>query len=1306
LKNQYTKSDIERYINLVKNKPFFSKNYRNPIEVLNKWIKSFGIIIPYELSLAIIGTNITLSEELKKQFINSDYRILENLVNPSEELYIAALSQNIDLIKTINNPTEEMMLFAIKKSPDFYNLFKTSNESFNHKAIENNPLVIKHISSPTNKMILTALSRDIKSIEYIKNPPPEVLIEIIKENINNIAYLLKYEELDPSLIKYLKKHINQINYESHKKLLSYPNTNAWGKMYKHIKNPSNEITKSFIWANRSNIQYVRFPSEELQLLAINRSRSSYSGSNSEYAKYIKHPTKYVQKKLIDESDYNIRYLNQADESIQLTAIKKDPHNIKYIKQPKTNIILEALNLKSDIIQYVAKPSKKIQIKALEIDLNNIRYIKNLHNEAIKYIQQNFSKLSDEGQLKLFVNNGVLLRIINPIKNDLLKSVIKQKPENIQYLLTQNEELQLIALENDDKYLSSTKHFKDSTEKVQLEILQKHKYGMSHIINPLPKIQEAYLNSDNWVFSFINNPTEETKIKAVTLNPWCIKDISNPSEEIQMIAIKQDVKYFKDIKSPTETVQIYAISKQPDLLKDIVYPSEKVQLVAITNKPDLILSIDNPSEILIFAALSNDSRLINNFKNLSVHMIAKLLKLNIHNYQFFNFEFLDDNNINTKNQDFDALKNRDWKYILFKSSYIILVKYIGVSKFILIPNSINGHPVKRIIKNTISNDDYVSFIKFSNGIEEIDDNIISNCSNLYGLFIPSGYLNISYPITPKSKARIYTDHKNKPHNWLISKSNEIDFNTIEVFYSDGYLYQESNLNEIIIWKYIGNVQKVIKLPISIEGKKIVSFYKEVFGMFKNKSIFFYVPKALDYLDIENSFDFLRIMIFSYSSINSSIFFESGNIHNNNLLLGSRSIYFNVKEIGENDDWQYCKHNNNEVSLVKFRFKSNSVSIPSYIDDSKVVALGSDLFQIPKESENNLAINSINLNQFIREIGSYCFSSCGNLEIVTLSPTLQHLGSHAFLNCGQLKSINIPPLLLEIKEETFSYCRMLSEVNLPNQIRVFGNRAFESTGFESISLPIELTQIGDYCFRDCINLAKINFGNKLENIGYYAFDLCLKLDTSNIPKKFLINDEILGNRKSCESCGKDISRLRNGSIFCPDCSFKKKINSMINIDTISTKSVDSFIFDAIKYESEKNGNIEYHWVFTESFGKWSIELEYKPQGYWSFKKIYSYTISKDEIAKYMIKIGTDFFKIYLSPKYKSPRLLRIKDRETLHFVLDRDSSFFSLDDTLYQGTYEECSNFQRRQSNLIVTAELPNDFKSKIYRLFNFLSKEYQ
>lgn len=168
-------------------------------------------------------------------------------------------------------------------------------------------------------------------------------------------------------------------------------------------------------------------------------------------------------------------------------------------------------------------------------------------------------------------------------------------------------------------------------------------------------------------------------------------------------------------------------------------------------------------------------------------------------------------------------------------------------------------------------------------------------------------------------------------------------------------------------------------------------------------------------------------------------------------------FTIKCYGVSD-FSYTLDASGNATITAYNGTESNLTIPSTIDDHKVIAIGAHAFDESRNSTNGHTIKNIVISEGIIRIDGWAFCKCENLESVKMPESLTYMDWQIFLGCEKLVQINIPHKL----------------TNLNNGI-------LEQTGIKEITIPENIQKFVGSEFRLCKSLKKAFIYN--DNIDYY-------------------------------------------------------------------------------------------------------------------------------------------------------------------------------------------------------------------------------
>ncbi len=341
-----------------------------------------------------------------------------------------------------------------------------------------------------------------------------------------------------------------------------------------------------------------------------------------------------------------------------------------------------------------------------------------------------------------------------------------------------------------------------------------------------------------------------------------------------------------------------------------------------------------------------------------------------------------------------------------------------------------------------NEELLTSVCISEGVEKISDYAFYNCSNLTYIEIPksltsvgrsafAGCSNLDINIVDiTSWLKVYFDYNSNPNAYYLY------LNGVEV-------------SELIVQGDVESLNTALKGCKSITHVTLLDGVKVIDGSFSN---------CINLLSVE--------IPSSVTSIRKSAFAGCSS-------LTSIEIPNSVTSIGDSA-FAYCS------SLT-------SIEIPHGI-----TSVNSETF---KKCSNLI---NVQLPSTLTTIGWQAFYECGNLVNIEIPNNVNKIADQAFAFCRKLTSIEIPNGITSIGYWTFNNCDSLTTVMLPESVTSIGRQAFyQCDNLTTINIPNTVTIIEEEAFYFCINLASINIPNTVTSIGRSAFSGCNNL-------KFVIID----------------------------------------------------------------------------------------------------------------------------------------------------------------------------------------------------------
>ena len=168
----------------------------------------------------------------------------------------------------------------------------------------------------------------------------------------------------------------------------------------------------------------------------------------------------------------------------------------------------------------------------------------------------------------------------------------------------------------------------------------------------------------------------------------------------------------------------------------------------------------------------------------------------------------------------------------------------------------------------------------------------------------------------------------------------------------------------------------------------------------------------------------------------------------------------------------------------------------------------------------ALETVVLNEGLKEIGSNAFDSCTSLQTIFLPDSIETIDDSAFLRCTGLTSVKLPKNLKTLENLVFTTLDSLQEMTIAadapyymisgnclvekstkTAVAVWGNKTIPAdgsvseigsflfqnrTGLSSIVIPEGITAIQVGAFQGCTGITKITFPASLQKIQVSVFE----------------------------------------------------------------------------------------------------------------------------------------------------------------------------------------------------------------------------
>ena len=195
--------------------------------------------------------------------------------------------------------------------------------------------------------------------------------------------------------------------------------------------------------------------------------------------------------------------------------------------------------------------------------------------------------------------------------------------------------------------------------------------------------------------------------------------------------------------------------------------------------------------------------------------------------------------------------------------------------------------------------------------------------------------------------------------------------------------------------------------------------------------------------------------------------------------------------------------------------------SVIIEEGITRIGDYAFFRPNSAfELTNHISSVKISNTVRSIGSrafegcifssivipgsvesidYCaFGGCDELNTVEIEEGLKTIGSRAFTECHKLQTVHLPNTLNKLSEGAFYGCESLTEIVIPNSVTEMESSVFSGCrALTAITFSDNLTYIPEDTCCHCESLMSVVIPEGVTVIKCQAFESCLSLKSITIP-----------------------------------------------------------------------------------------------------------------------------------------------------------------------------------------------------------------
>jgi len=361
------------------------------------------------------------------------------------------------------------------------------------------------------------------------------------------------------------------------------------------------------------------------------------------------------------------------------------------------------------------------------------------------------------------------------------------------------------------------------------------------------------------------------------------------------------------------------------------------------------------------------------------------------------------------------------------TYAEVIAYNGTAKRILIADTYQGVPVKKIYREAFKNSDITEVI-IPDSVTSIGSSAFYGCTSLTSVTIGDSVTSIG----------------NSAFSWCYSLTSVTIGDSVTSIGSSAFSYCYS-LTSVTI------------------GDSVTSIGSEAFRG----------CSGLTSVTIPDSVTSIGSEAFRGCSGLTSV-----TIPDSVISIGSDAFY------GCNSalymEYEYGKYVGNSENPYQVLIEVTNQNLSTYKihEDTKIIA--NSVFS------SCARLTSITIPDSVTSIGEEAFYTCSSLESVTIGNSVTSIGTNAFFNCYRLTSVTIPDSVTSIGDYAFENCSNLESVTIGNSVISIGNSAFHNcSSLTSVTIGNSVISIGNSAFHNCSSLTSVTIGDSVTSIGDRAF-----------------------------------------------------------------------------------------------------------------------------------------------------------------------------------------------------------------------------
>jgi len=480
--------------------------------------------------------------------------------------------------------------------------------------------------------------------------------------------------------------------------------------------------------------------------------------------------------------------------------------------------------------------------------------------------------------------------------------------------------------------------------------------------------------------------------------------------------------------------------------------------------------------------------------------------------------------------------------------IIIKKYMGSEKDVIVPDYIEGLPVTELAgysfstssNNTYSNQDclYIESVFLPDSVKKIGYEAFYGCENLKQIGMPEELETIGEAAF-KNCTSLEEIDLSQGATWITSDafygtkikdlviSSDIKFLELDENFLRGSIVENLTIETEYIYFYNYSLESETLKNVTIHGT-VELFEDSVFGTSEAT----HLPEKINIYD-----DFCSEV---YDELENSYGYY-GEVSEENNLCWTFTKADGTRKMLTEGNYQYYLNKKGEAVINKCNKSNEEIVIPERLGNSKVTAIGWKAFRnasmesviIPNTVTHIQSqafafcknLSNISFSENLKSIGFGAFEYCTSLKSVSLPDSINSISGHAFWHCGKLKAIYAKGVTA-VRTGAFSYCSSLSETEFSDHFDYIGTEAFGGcSSLVSFKYDKNTTHLGTWAFYESrietfefndnlkeipesafeeTSLKTVVLPSKLEKIGLHAFYGCDELEDLIIPDTVTVID----------------------------------------------------------------------------------------------------------------------------------------------------------------------------------------------------------